>query len=435
MLYFFITGMAAAAAISSNRKKKKPYSFESNPALRKRHKTKLLKRLKDTLDEFTTRVGLQACVVVYQPGKAGAEFNIYGADPLSMVIQKHKNEIISEVDSTLTQGMSMPPEPVDQHVNLFELPPLIFDGIPTPVSKMTQSQLRTFIPLMLKYSQNRGKPGWGKENHKPIWWPENLPWENIRSDPRPPEERLTPWTDSMRQIVLSCYAYHGRIDLLPEVNADQNTEEENSEMTCQLQEQMSEVERQQDRLGQDSHLAISTAENSQVYVDTGEGGDDEDSGLATLSDSTLAETAARLQQAADETGQVQYATQTVTVCEKDAKALGQPAGTTTTVLLTAYPGGHRIPDDSNVQDLLHQQETEEVNDQDGAQSRTNSTSVIIDTNSVFPVQSDRQDTADNLQTVDQYLNKTSSDVCLSQPLSQADIALVSQYMTVAKSNQ
>ena len=45
-------------------------------------------------------------------------------------------------------------------------------------------------------------------------------------------------------------------------------------------------------------------------------------------------------QVADETGQVQYATQTVTVTDRDAKALGQPVGSTTTVLLTAYPGGH-----------------------------------------------------------------------------------------------
>jgi hypothetical protein len=43
---------------------------------------------------------------------------------------------------------------------------------------------------------------------------------------------------------------------------------------------------------------------------------------------------------ADETGEVQYATHLVTVTEKDAKALGQPVGSTTTVLLTAYPGGH-----------------------------------------------------------------------------------------------
>ena len=46
-----------------------------------------------------------------------------------------------------------------------------------------------------------------------------------------------------------------------------------------------------------------------------------------------------LLQVADETGEVQYATQTVTVTERDAKALGQPVGSTTTVLLTAYPGG------------------------------------------------------------------------------------------------
>ena len=43
---------------------------------------------------------------------------------------------------------------------------------------------------------------------------------------------------------------------------------------------------------------------------------------------------------ADETGEVQYATQTVTVTDRDAKALCQPVGSTTTVLLTAYPGGH-----------------------------------------------------------------------------------------------
>ena len=30
----------------------------------------------------------------------------------------------------------------------------------------------------------------------------------------------------------------------------------------------------------------------------------------------------------------------MTVTEKDSKALGQPVGSTTTVLLTAYPGGH-----------------------------------------------------------------------------------------------
>lgn len=54
-------------------------------------------------------------------------------------------------------------------------------------------------------------------------------------------------------------------------------------------------------------------------------------------------------QVADETGQVQYATQTVTVTERDAKALGQPVGTTTTVLLTAYPSSHNGANSDNQQ--------------------------------------------------------------------------------------
>jgi hypothetical protein len=58
---------------------------------------------------------------------------------------------------------------------------------------------------MLKYSTGRGKPGWGKESCKPIWWPEDIPWANVRSDVRTEEQKqrvrlkthfpceLTPW--------------------------------------------------------------------------------------------------------------------------------------------------------------------------------------------------------------------------------------------------
>lgn len=48
-------------------------------------------------------------------------------------------------------GPQVPAAPLEDP-SLFELPPLIIDGIPTPVEKMTQAQLRAFIPLMLKYS-------------------------------------------------------------------------------------------------------------------------------------------------------------------------------------------------------------------------------------------------------------------------------------------
>ena len=65
----------------------------------------------------------------------------------------------------------------------------MIDGIPTPVEKMTQAQLRAFIPLMLKYSTGRGKPGWGKDTTKPPWWPEGVPWANVRMDARKTDEK------------------------------------------------------------------------------------------------------------------------------------------------------------------------------------------------------------------------------------------------------
>ena len=42
---------------------------------------------------------------------------------------------------------------------------------------------------MLKYSTCRSKPGWGKPECRPIWWPADLPWANVRSDARTDEEK------------------------------------------------------------------------------------------------------------------------------------------------------------------------------------------------------------------------------------------------------
>uniref|UniRef100_A0A674ERR2 Nuclear respiratory factor 1 n=1 Tax=Salmo trutta TaxID=8032 RepID=A0A674ERR2_SALTR len=77
------------------------------------------------------------------------------------------------------------------------------------------AQLRAFIPEMLKYSTGRGKPGWGKESCKPIWWPEDIPWANVRSDVRTEEQKQrVSWTQALRTIVKNCYKQHGREDLL-----------------------------------------------------------------------------------------------------------------------------------------------------------------------------------------------------------------------------
>lgn len=142
--------------------------------------------LQQTIDEFATRVGQQAVVLVATPGKPNSSYKVFGAKPLEDVVKNLRNVIMDELESALAQQA---PPPVQDDPSLYELPPLIIDGIPTPVEKMTQAQLRAFIPLMLKYSTGRGKPGWGRDSTRPPWWPKELPWANVRMDARSEDEK------------------------------------------------------------------------------------------------------------------------------------------------------------------------------------------------------------------------------------------------------
>ncbi|XP_013176297.1 PREDICTED: DNA-binding protein Ewg isoform X3 [Papilio xuthus] len=219
-------GMAAAAAIASSKKRKRPHSFETNPSVRKRHQNRLLRKLRQTIEEFATRVGQQAVVLVATPGKPNTSYRVFGAKPLEDVVRNLRCMIMEELENALAQqfglgGCPQAPPPPLEDPSLFELPPLIIDGIPTPVEKMTQAQLRAFIPLMLKYSMVRGKPGWGRESTRPPWWPKDLPWANVRMDARSEDEKQKmSWTHALRQIVINCYKYHGREDLLPAFTED-----------------------------------------------------------------------------------------------------------------------------------------------------------------------------------------------------------------------
>ncbi|XP_067283286.1 nuclear respiratory factor 1 isoform X1 [Pseudorasbora parva] len=203
-------GMAAAAAVATGKKRKRPHIFESNPSIRKRQQTRLLRKLRATLDEYTTRVGQQAIVLCISPSKPNPVFRVFGAAPLENVVRKYKSMILEDLENALAEHA-----PPGGGELTSELPPLTIDGIPVSVDKMTQAQLRAFIPEMLKYSTGRGKPGWGKESCKPIWWPEDIPWANVRSDVRTEEQKQrVSWTQALRTIVKNCYKQHGRENLL-----------------------------------------------------------------------------------------------------------------------------------------------------------------------------------------------------------------------------
>ena len=76
-------GVAAAAAIATGKKRKRPHSFETNPSIRKRQQTRLLRKLRATIDEYTTRVGQQAVVLCVCPGKPNPLFKVFGASRVS----------------------------------------------------------------------------------------------------------------------------------------------------------------------------------------------------------------------------------------------------------------------------------------------------------------------------------------------------------------
>ncbi|XP_078470520.1 nuclear respiratory factor 1-like [Lampetra fluviatilis] len=202
-------GMAAAAAVATGKKRKRPHIFESNPSIRKRQQTRLLRKLRSVIDEYTTRVGQQAVVLCLSPSKPNPVFKVFGAAPLENVVRKYKNVMLSDLELALTEHA---PTQSDLHP---ELPPLTIDGIPVSVDKMTQAQLRAFIPEMLKFSTSRGKPGWGKETCRPMWWPPEVPWANVRSDVRSEDQKQrVSWTHALRTVVKNCYKHHGREDLL-----------------------------------------------------------------------------------------------------------------------------------------------------------------------------------------------------------------------------
>ena len=164
---------------------------------------------------------------------------------------------------------------------------------------------------------------------KPVWWPEDIPWQNVRSDMRTEQKKKEfSWTEGLRRIVISCYLHHGRLDLLPEFSAEHLHQTISPETAQQIQIQLERLQQQHSGSGGGAAGAVveigdvppvvegeevggatgggltetasssqlASADNQQVFtVDTGIG-NCESAGMPTLADATLAEAAAKLQQ-------------------------------------------------------------------------------------------------------------------------------------------
>lgn len=126
----------------SGKKRKRPHCFETDPSIRRRQQTRLLRELKATIDEYTTRIGQQAVVMIVTPGKPNDNFKVFGAQPLENVMRDLlKSAVIQELENALAQHA-----PAVASVNgtgtiasgsvttngstdgVHDLPPLVIDG-------------------------------------------------------------------------------------------------------------------------------------------------------------------------------------------------------------------------------------------------------------------------------------------------------------------
>ncbi|GAU94634.1 hypothetical protein RvY_06368 [Ramazzottius varieornatus] len=221
------SGMAAATAILSGARRgsSKEHHFETNPAVRRRHQTRLLRKIRALCHEYSARVGQQAVFVAALPAQQGdpetETFKIVGSSPFDTVLRNIRQKLMMDLNTKLTQ---IPPRKAqssgtrEERVhdnkstgqNSVDLPCLLANGIPVSLNDMTQAMLRNFIPVILKHSTGRGKAGWGRPSLMPLWWPEAiLPWASVRNDTRSTEQKQShSWTFALKESVKACYNYH-----------------------------------------------------------------------------------------------------------------------------------------------------------------------------------------------------------------------------------
>lgn len=136
-----LPGLSAATAILSTKHPKNTFKFETNATSRKRQQTRILRKLKDLVDELASRCGQQICIVCCTPSKQSAkngDYKVFGTQPLENVLKNEKVNVLNDFDNILKNTMLEQPNRNVSKTNEYDLPPLAFDGIPTTLDEMTQ---------------------------------------------------------------------------------------------------------------------------------------------------------------------------------------------------------------------------------------------------------------------------------------------------------
>lgn len=103
--------------------------------------------------------------------------------------------------------------PQDYENRVSNLPLLFAAGYPSSLEKMTETQLETFIPFMVRCSLGRIQQTNVNASSfkKPEWWPDDT---KFAMQLKRPTNFKGNWYQKMKDIVLRCYTHHKSVFLL-----------------------------------------------------------------------------------------------------------------------------------------------------------------------------------------------------------------------------
>ena len=196
---------------------------------RQKQQKRLLRKLQACAQEYCLRLG-EECVIVASvrvdslqgtPETSNAvqrEVQVFGSKLFEEVIRSHITELKNMLDEQTQQSPSAAFEsslPSTQGMPVLPLPARDLDS-------MNGNELKSYVPLLLRHCMGRNRPMWGMEEHRPSWWPDGIPFENVRMDTRPAGQvrETQTWSACLRQIVRACFQHFGCEALLDGKLAD-----------------------------------------------------------------------------------------------------------------------------------------------------------------------------------------------------------------------
>lgn len=88
---------------------------------------------------------------------------------------------------------------------------VVLPALPEPVSKLNAKDMQHIIPSVMRNLRGGGYIKWEREDNKPVWWPEDVVFANVKQRP---EQQNSGWYISKASLS-SCLAAAPLIERLP----------------------------------------------------------------------------------------------------------------------------------------------------------------------------------------------------------------------------